>query len=213
MGKNKINFHVIWNEEYTDSYIGTSMKDVLNAITCDQFCKAVRRAVHLSIQPREYVHIPDIVMKEIREEIFPAVSIKYLTSKYHYWRSELDDNTLGYSIAGFYYSCLGQSVYISLIIDFRIENHKMVAHTEYCANYEGKEYRRGTIEDITTAIYGAISEEKETYRKLKNKYDPAPASKKVSHKAAKKLKSAAPMTMEELERACALEPDGTYDNI
>jgi len=213
MGKNRINFHVIHNEENGNTtFIGASIKEVLNAITCDQFCKLVRRAVHISIMPREYTYVSDSTMKTLKEELFPDLSIKSLTSKYHYWKMEADDNSLGYTVGSFDHSYRESEIHICVLVDFRLdENKKIVAHTEYSSKYGDKEYRYETLEEILCQFHDDIDDEYEMYKKLKAKYNPAP--KKLSRKATKKLKNAPTMTMEELERACALEPDGTFDDI
>lgn len=220
----KINFHVIWNEDHSDSFIGASLKEVLNSITCDQFCKAIRRAVHLSIAPSEYTIAPSYVIKEVKREIFPEVSKKSLTAKYHYWRQEADENTIGRSLGYFFYDYRNQHIIVSLVISFRVENKKMVAHTEYSASIADDRYTDTTVEGIVHQLRNAIDENIELYEKLKAKYDPQPKLKKQddglwSHNSIKapvdlveKLKNAPTMTMEELERACEL-PDGTYDDI
>ena len=216
MGKNRINFHTIWNEDHSDSFIGASLKEVLNNISCDQFCKMVRRAVHLSIMPREYTYVPISTMETLKKELFPDLSIKSLTSKYHYWKMEADDNSLGYTVGSFDHSYRESEIHICIIVDFRLsEDKKMIAHTEYSSKYGDKEYRYETLEEILSQFHDDVRAEYKLYEKLKEKYDvkKATPAKKLSRKATKKLKNAPTMTMEELERACELEPDGTYDDI
>ena len=232
MGKNlnNIKFNVIWNEEHTESYLGTSMINVLNNISSDQFCKLVRRSVHLSIMPKEYTYIPYTLMEEIKKDLFPELTKKKLVSLYHYWKEDIEDNTLGKGIDCFRHIYRTERLWIHLLIGFEKENGRLVAFSEWSSNYNDKDYRAYTLMELVDQLHKAVDENIELYEKLKAKYEPEDSKPKFklqrqangtyTNDAIKapvdlmeKLKKAPTMTMEELERACELEPDGTYDDI